>query len=120
MELTNEIFSLVSKHMSVIMLAFFMVLMLLVLVRWQLDPTSNVDLSYLLVDTNTEKVSLYKIGQLFALAISSWVVIHETLNNRVTEWLLAVYMLIATGVNIAHRMTAASGSAKPDVPGVTK
>lgn len=120
MELANEIFTLISKHMSIIMLGFFMAMMVMVLARWQLDPNSNVDLTYLLVDTNTDKVSLYKIGQLFALAISSWVVIHETLNNRVTEWLLAVYMLIATGVNIAHRMTAASGSAKPDVPGATK
>jgi hypothetical protein len=120
MELTTEIFVVLSKNMSVIMLMFFMILMLLVLIRWQTDPNNNVQLQYLLVDTNTEKVSLYKLGQLFALAISSWVVIHETLNNRVTEWLLAVYMLIATGVNIAHRMTAAPGSSKPDVPGATK
>ena len=39
-----------------------------------------------------------------ALFASTWVLIRETNNNRLTEWLYAAYMLAWTGVNIANRV----------------
>lgn len=61
------------------------------------------DLRWLLVDTKTNKVSLFKLGQLVALCVSSWALVHQTINNVLTEWLFTGYMIAWAGANIAKK-----------------
>lgn len=75
---------------------------LMLLVVWHRHP-DNFDLRHLLMDSKTDRVSLMKCGQLFALLVSTWVLIRETNHDRLTEWLFAGYMLTWAGANVARR-----------------
>lgn len=76
---------------------------LLVLLMWQ-RKDDQFDLRWLLVDTATEKVSLFKVGQFVALIVSSWALIHETRNNHLTEWLFLAYIGTFSGLNVANKV----------------
>jgi hypothetical protein len=74
------------------------------LVYWHLSKETDFDLRWVLVDTSTGKVSLYKVGQATALMVSTWVLVHETRAGTLSEWLFAAYMFVWTGANIANKM----------------
>lgn len=61
------------------------------------------DLKHLLVDSNTNRVSLQKTGQLVALLFSSWAFVYETRSGRLTEWLFIGYMVAWSGANLASK-----------------
>jgi len=77
-------------------------LALLVLLLWQ-RGASSFDLQDLLTDSKTGKASLQKTGQLVAMLVSTWVLIHETRAARLTEWLFMAYMLAWAGANLAGK-----------------
>ena len=85
------------------MLIVGILLSLGLLYRWQ-RKDDQFDLRYLLVDTVTEKVSLFKLGQLVALLVSTWALIHETRANHLTEWLFGSYMIAWAGVNLGNKI----------------
>lgn len=73
-----------------------------VLVRWH-TRKDEFDLRLLLLDADM-RLSLYKLGQLVALLVSTWVLIHETRVGKLNEWLFGSYMIAWTGVNIAAKL----------------
>ena len=85
----------------VLMLATFCIL--IVLWGWHSMDEVPFNLTHLLTDSRTQRVSLSKCGQLFALLLSSWVLIHETRAARLTEWLFLTYMGVWSGANIANK-----------------
>ena len=70
---------------------------------WHSAEGVRFNLSEMLTDSNTNRVSLRKFGQLLALMISTWVLIHETRANRLSEWLYFGYMAAWTAANIAGK-----------------
>lgn len=85
---------------------------LILLYLWQREKDSF-DIRHLIVDSSSERVSLFKLGQLVALVVSTWALVHETRRGFLTEWLFAVYMLSWTGANIANKVTEKYKSLEP-------
>ena len=73
------------------------------LLYWHFDKATKFDVRDLMVDKETDRLSLYKIGQFFALLVSTWVLIHETRNGRLSEWLFAFYMAAWSGANLVNK-----------------
>jgi hypothetical protein len=73
------------------------------LAYWHLDKSSEFDVRDLLIDKRTKRLSLNKIGQFFALLVSTWVLIYETRSGRLTEWLFIAYMIAWSGTNLANK-----------------
>jgi hypothetical protein len=94
----------ISIDLETLVLGIGSILGLIVLLQWQRRPDSF-DLRHLLVDSKTDRASLMKIGQLFALLVSTWVLIHETRAGKLSEWLYGSYMLTWAGANLVSRFT---------------
>ncbi len=69
--------------------------------RWQ-RASDSFDLRKVIVDAGGD-VSLAKIGQVVALLVSTWVLIHETRAGKVNEWLFGGYMLAWAGTNLISK-----------------
>ncbi len=82
---------------------FCTVVITITAVKWHLDPKFNFNLQDLLIDHGTKKLSLHKIGQFFALMVSTWILIHETKLGRLTEFLFTGYMAIWSGSNLMSK-----------------
>lgn len=63
------------------------------------------DMRDLIVD-ECGKVSLMKTGQLVALIVSTWALVHEVRVNRLSEWLFFGYMMAWAGANVAAKYIA--------------
>mgnify|MGYP003479205848 CR=1 FL=1 len=85
----------------VLMLATFG--LLIVLWGWHSSDGVRFNLTEMLIDSKTNRVSLMKCGQALALLISTWVLIHETRAGRMSEFLFLTYMGVWSGANIANK-----------------
>lgn len=74
------------------------------------------DLRHILVDSKTQRVSLFKIGQLIALLVSTWALIHETRTHGLTEWLFLAYIATWSGINVANRAIEKQQTKPPEKP----
>ena len=86
-----------------IVLSVCAVVALITAIKWHLDPEFDFNLQDLMVDHKTRKLSLFKIGQFFALLISTWILIHETRLGRLTEFLFTGYMAVWSGSNLMSK-----------------
>jgi hypothetical protein len=77
--------------------------MLMILGFWQ-GKRDEFDLRWLIVDTKTHRVSLFKLGQMVALLTSTWVLIYLTRHDKLTEWAFTAYMLAWAGANVANKI----------------
>ena len=84
-----------------------------VLVLWQRDRSSAFNLQDLLLDHKSGKASLQKTGQLVAMLVSTWVLVHETRAERLTEWLFMAYMFAWAGANLASKLLDAKQPKEP-------
>ena len=73
------------------------------------------DLRDLLVDENTGRVSIYKLGQLIALLLSSWGFIYLTLHDKLSESYFGLYMATWAGAHVLSQ-AATSFATRSDVP----
>jgi hypothetical protein len=78
-------------------------LFIVILTVWHLQKGTSFDIQDLLVDSVSGKVELGKLGQLTALLVSSWILMHETHAGRLTEFLFIGYMSVWGGVNLARK-----------------
>jgi hypothetical protein len=90
-------------------------LLALVVIKWHMSLDSSVDLQYLLVDTETKKLSIFKAGQVLALIVSTWIVVRETNHDRLNEWLFGGYMFAWAGANLANRALTVKEKSNADV-----
>jgi hypothetical protein len=84
-----------------IVLAFGTLLFLLLLVKWHVDSKNDLDIRSAFMKDG--KLSLAKSGQALALIVSTWVLIYQTRNNRLTDWLFTGYMVAWSGANMASK-----------------
>lgn len=75
-----------------------------VVAYWHMSPASDFDMKWMLVESTTGKVSIYKVGQATALAVSTWVLVNETRAGRLNEWLFCGYMVAWAGANLASKI----------------
>lgn len=75
---------------------------LTVLILWQ-RKADNFDLRWLLVDSTTEKVSLFKTGQLIALIVSTWGFVVLIQRDKMTEWYFTGYMASWAAANLLNK-----------------
>jgi hypothetical protein len=73
------------------------------LIYWHLDKATRFDVRDLMVDHTTKILSLNKIGQLFALLVSTWIIIHETRVGRLSEFLFTGYMAVWSGSSLLSK-----------------
>jgi hypothetical protein len=85
----------------VLMLATFCIL--IVLWGWHVNDGTPFNLTEMLTDSKTKRVSLMKCGQGLALLVSTWVLVHETRAGRMNEWLFFGYMAAWSGANLANK-----------------
>jgi hypothetical protein len=71
--------------------------------------TDRFDIRDVLIDPQTQKLSLHNLGQFIALIISSWGFIYQTLHNQLSEFLCGAYMCAWVGAVAANKFLA-----KPD------
>jgi len=81
-----------------IILAIASLLMVGMLVYWHFDSKTSIDIRSAF--TKNGEFSLMKFGQLIALAVSTWIIIYQTRNNRLTDWLFTGYMIAWSGANL--------------------
>lgn len=77
---------------------------MLLLGRWHRDKDNAFDLRWIIVDTKSNRVSLFKVGQFVALVVSTWALIYEVRHNRLTEWLFVGYMISWAGANTLNKV----------------
>ena len=94
---------LVDVTLDLIVLAISSAIILAFLVYWHLDKSTRFDVRDLMVDHKTKILSLNKIGQLFALLVSTWIIIHETRLGRLSEFLFTGYMAVWSGASILSK-----------------
>ena len=78
--------------------------LLIVLWGWHSSDGVRFNLTEMLIDSKTNRVSLMKCGQALALLISTWVLIHETRAGRLTEFLFFGYMAAWAGANLGNKI----------------
>lgn len=98
-------------NLDTAVLAIVALIALLVLHRWHIT-SDRFDLRDLIVDSKTERVSLFKTGQAIALLASTWVLIYQTRHGLLTEWLFGGYILTWAGSNVIQRMADKKAEAK--------
>jgi hypothetical protein len=89
-------------NIDTVILITGVLLVLITLVVWH-KGESRFDLKEIIVDTETNTVSLYKLGQVLALLISTWVLINETRAGRLNEFLFTMYMISWAGANSLNK-----------------
>jgi hypothetical protein len=85
------------------MFAMMSLFLSIIVIIWHRSSKMLFNLSDIIVDTETGRVSLYKVGQIIALIVSSWMAIHETRAGRLSEWLFIGYMVAWSGSNLVKR-----------------
>lgn len=70
---------------------------------WHTDPETKFDIRDVLVEKETGRASLFKIGQLLALFVSTWALVHETRAGRLSEWLFFGFMIAWSGSNLINK-----------------
>lgn len=75
---------------------------LVLLSAWQLKPDAF-DLRHIIVDSKTNRASLFKVGQVTALIVSSWGFATLVQQGRITEWYFTGYMITWAGANLAKK-----------------
>lgn len=76
--------------------------LVLTLIVWHSED-SPFDLRHVIVEPRTERVSLHRLGQFVALAVSTMVLWYEMMHARLTEWLFMGYMAAWAGAALAKR-----------------
>ena len=92
-----------SANLSEVVLGISFIVIIFLLVSWQRNTTDTFDLRDLLINSETGKIGLFKVGQLISLAVSTWVIIHETVNSHLTDWLFTGYMVAWAGANLVSK-----------------
>ena len=98
-----EIIQYILGNLSNVILFTGLIIGVLLIVKWHISTDSRFDIKHLMIDSVSHKMSLQKVGQLFALLISTWVIIHETQYGRLTEFLFIGYMTIWSGSNSLNK-----------------
>lgn len=96
-------FSNLNLNLETIVLLLGSLAFILLLYKWHSDEHVEFDIRHAFVDDKTGKTSLSKFGQFVALAISSWLIINETRQARLTEWLFIGYMVTWAGANSLNK-----------------
>lgn len=89
----------------------FMVAFVVTLMVWQKNGQIKFDLKDVIIDTETGKVSIYKLGQLIAMGVSTWIMVYETRAGRLTEFLFTTYMVTWSGTNLIKKYIDAKNEA---------
>lgn len=74
---------------------------LLLTIYWHRDKTNPFDFKSALMED--DKLSLSKMGQLVALLVSTWIIIHQVRIGGLSEWLFGGYMLAWGGANAINK-----------------
>ena len=89
-------------------LALFSVAGVLILYAWH-RSSDDFDLRHLVVDSKTQRVSLMKCGQLFALLVSTWGFVVLVGRDKMTEFYFIGYMTAWSGANLLHKLIDSKG-----------
>lgn len=77
---------------SIVALVLMTILVIAVVWSWHRNPNMPIDLSQVLVDSVTGKISVEKVAFMTALAISTWGFVTLILRNAMTEWFFTAYV----------------------------
>lgn len=84
---------------------------------WHIDKNNDFNIRQALVDSVTNKVSIEKIGFMVALATASWMVVHLTLVDKLSEWALFAYLSVFGAARVASQgISVAKDILKPKDP----
>lgn len=81
---------------------------LLLMISWHRDENKKFD--FISLVTKEGELSLSKTGQLVALFISTWIIIHQTELGLLTEWLMTSYLVSWAGANLADKWVSGRNS----------
>ncbi len=89
-------------HLLLASLAAALGLWGVLLLTWH-RAADEFDLRWSVVDATTGKVSLFKLGQLAALIVSTWGFVVLIERDKMTEFYFVGYMLAWSGANILNK-----------------
>jgi hypothetical protein len=95
-------------NLDTTILALASLFLAILLWLWHTDKDTPFDLTALFIDSRTKRVSLMKVGQAIAMLTSTWVLIYETRQARLSEWLFIGYMVAWSGANLANKAISRS------------
>lgn len=79
---------------SIVVLVLMSVLVIGVVWSWHRNAGMSFDLSQVLVDSVTGKISIEKVGFMVALAISTWGFVTLILRDKMTEWYFTAFLSV--------------------------
>lgn len=80
-----------------------------ILVYWHRDSETKINLTHLVID-DKGKTSIWKIGQVLALVVTTWYFVLEAQLHTLRWEVFATYIAVWTGVSLTKAL------AKPDIP----
>jgi hypothetical protein len=86
-------------------IAFLALVASFVLYKWHTNSSNTFDLTDILLGPDG-KVSLYKVSQAVALAVSTWGFIILIQQGKLTEWYFTAYMGVWAGANVVKTVAA--------------
>lgn len=92
-----------------------LVLLLLVAtwVVWRAQQRQDFDFAEMLQD-DSHKASALRLGVLGSFAISSWIVLHDTLAGTISDWQFGTYLGVWSGAKVAETFAQRLGRNAPD------
>lgn len=69
-------------------------------IMWKAQKRSDFDFAQMLLD-EAGKPSALRLSIMGSFAISSWVVMHDTLDNTLTDWEFVSYLAVWSGAKVA-------------------
>jgi hypothetical protein len=92
----------IKEVLSIFLLGFMLFVFVGLICKWQTAKADPFDVHDLVCDKGTRSASLTRLGQLIALCVSTWAVIHEALQGRLSEWLFTFYMIAWVGARLGN------------------
>jgi hypothetical protein len=109
--MANMSLGLAGKFFSLLLIIW----MIIEFIKAQRDPKSPIDLNDLFIDSSTGKLGGSKMRLNMAFIVSTWVLIYNTLNAQLSEWLFGAYLAAFVYDRVRSR-SASSAAITSNVP----
>jgi hypothetical protein len=101
----------IEAHANTADIMLVVLLLVAAWVVWKAQQRQDFDFAEMLVDQD-HKASALRLGILGSFAISSWIVLHDTLAGTISDWQFGTYLTVWSGAKVAETFAQRWGGKK--------
>jgi hypothetical protein len=98
----------IEAHANTADIMLVVLLLVAAWVVWKAQTRADFDFAEMLQD-DSHKASALRLGVLGSFAISSWIVLHDTLAGTISDWQFGVYLGVWSGAKVAETFAQRMG-----------